>query len=321
VSPVFKQWFFILLGSIHCGVVFSQLIDNSSSLREIDANKYIRIHYDNDFFTNTDHYYTQGITLEYAHPLFKKFVAYKILPRLKNPVYKTGTNFDVSGYTPTNTDSDSILHDDRPFAGVMSVKLFSISFNQRKTLRLASAIRMGIIGPAAMGEEIQTNIHRWTGNKLPRGWQHQIKNDIILNYQFNLEQKWISMNGFILNGMAELRAGTLHNSITTGINFMAGHFNDPFGQTGKRKTNYYFFAQSQVNLVGYDASMQGGLFNRKSVNNIRGGDIRRITFQGNAGLVVNFKKIFFSYGQSFLTREFYKGRDHRWSGLSAGFVF
>lgn len=188
-------------------------------------------------------------------------------------------------------------------------------------MHITSAISLGVMGPAALGEEIQTNIHRWTGNKLPKGWQHQIKNDLILNYRLQVEDKWLSSRNFILNGMADLRAGTLHNRIGTGINFMTGHFNDPYQSIQKNKTSYYLFGKSQVNLVGYDATMQGGIFNRNSPYTISPADISRITFQATAGIALNFRKIHFSYSQSFLTREFKGGRTHRWGGVSAGFIF
>ncbi len=306
---------------ISCLDVSAQLIDNTSTFRNINAESYFRFHYDNDFFTKTDYYYTQGITMEYVHPSLKNFPVAKLLYKTKNSNTKYGVTFNLFGYTPTSINSDAILTGDRPFEGSMSLKMFSVSTNSVHRQRLSSALSLGIIGPAALGEEIQTNIHRWTGNKLPRGWQHQIRNDIILNYQLNFEKKILTSDVFLLNGTGELRAGTLHNRISSGINFMTGRFTDPYQTGKKKKTEYYIYGQSRVNLIGYDATMQGGLFNRNSPYIISQGNVSRVTFQADAGMILNVGKIYFSYTQSFLTKEFRTGRYHRWGGVSLGFSF
>jgi hypothetical protein len=102
---------------------------------------------------------------------------------------------------------------------------------------------------------------------------------------------------------------------------MAGRFNKRFMPVIKKgKAEYYLYWQSRVNFTGYDASMQGGLFNRKSPYTIAANDINRITFQADAGVIVNFKKLYLSYTQSFLTKEFRTGRYHRWGGISIGFA-
>lgn len=299
----------------------AQLIDNTSTFREIQAKNYFRFHYDNDFFTKTDYYYTQGITLEYVNPVIRKLPGTAVLLKQKNcaPIY--GITFNLFGYTPTSIKSNAILYGDRPYEGSMSLKLFTASSNNIKHLRIASAISIGIIGPAALGKEIQTTIHRWTGNKIPKGWQHQVKNDIILNYQVNYEKELFHSNNFLLNSASELRAGTLQNRISSGLNFMVGHFTNRYQNSKTKKAEYYLYGQSRVNVIGYDATMQGGLFNRKSPYTIASGDISGITFQADGGLVINFRKLFVSYNQSFLTREFKNGKQHRWAGLSIGFGF
>lgn len=300
----------------------AQLIDNTSSFRNIQSKNYFRFHYDNDYFTKTDYYYSQGITLEYVHPRLKKNPLTRILVKPKNSDAKYGVTFNLFGYTPTSINSEAILYGDRPYESSMSFKTFAVGSDSIHNHRIASAFSIGIIGPAAQGEQIQTGIHRWLKNILPKGWQHQIQNDIIINYQFNYEKKLLGTgNGFLLNVAAEARLGTLHNRAGGGFNFMTGHFNNPY-QSGKRnKMEYYFFGQSRLNFIGYDATMQGGLLNRKSPYTIAAGDVSRITFQADAGMVVNFKKLYFSYTQSFLTKEFETGRYHRWGGISFGFSF
>ena len=312
--------FFAILGCLYGN---AQLIDNTSTFRNINNKSYFRFHYDNDYFTKTDYYYSQGITLEYVHPGLKKFPVSKLLLKPFNSDTRYGITFNLFGYTPTSISKSQILYGDRPYSSAMSTKFFSAGSDSVKKQRLSSSISIGILGPAAQGEQIQTGIHRWLKNRLPQGWQHQIKNDILLNYQLNYEKKLFNTgNHILLNTAAEARLGTVHDRVSGGINFMAGHFNNRYTTAVKRnKTEYYLFGQSRINFIGYDATMQGGLFNRKSPYTISSGDVERITFQADGGIVVNFKKLFFSYTQSFLTKEFRTGRYHRWGGISFGFSF
>ena len=295
----------------------AQVIDNTSSFKNTGSKSYFRFHYDNDYFTKTDEYYTQGITLEYAAPGIKKFPLSKLLikPKQKEIVY--GIAIDHYGYTPTSILSDEILYNDRPFCGNISLKTFLTATGN--TQRITVALNTGIIGPAAGGRQMQTGIHRWLKNPLPHGWQYQIKNDVIINYQVKYEQQLINGGStFLLNGMADIQAGTHNNKISSGFNFMAGHFNSPYAKAKSKKVSYYLYAQPQVSVVGYDATLQGGIFNRSSPYTIAAKNISRVTFQGDYGLVLSFRKIYLEYCQSVLTKEFSTGTLHRWGGVRVG---
>ena len=299
----------------------AQLLDPTSSFKTIHNKSYGRLYYDNDFFTKTDYYYTQGITLEYVHPALKQIPLFKILVQPKSSQLQYGIAANLFGYTPTSIGSNEILYGDRPFSSSMSLRFFSIASNAMQKQRIASSVSLGIIGPAAQGEEIQTGIHRWLKNILPKGWQYQVHNDIILNYQLSYEKNLLSKEDVLLiNGMAGVKAGTLNNKITAGLNCMAGHFNNPFSTTGKttKKIEYYFYSQAQLHAVGYDASLQGGLFNHTSPYTTSAADISRFVFQADAGIVVNFRKLYLCYSQAYLTREFSTGLHHRWGGISIG---
>ncbi len=320
-SLLYTGFVFILICCT--GIAKAQLIDNSSTFRNIDQKKYFRFHYDNDYFTKTDEYYTQGITLEYVHPSIKKIPATRLLWKPFNTQPQYGISLNLFGYTPTTITSDSILYGDRPFNANISLKIFSIQADEINRQKISTAFSIGVMGPAALGYEIQYNIHRWLKNPLPHGWQHQTKNDIIINYQLNYEKQLLSAgNNFLLNTTTEVRLGTLNDKLSGGLNFMAGHFNKRFLPPGteKRKAEYYFYSQGRVSFIGYDASMQGGLFTRKKPYTISGGDISRVTFQADAGIIVNFKKFYLSYTQSILTKEFRTGKYHRWGGVSVGFA-
>jgi lipid A 3-O-deacylase len=304
-------------------VTHAQLIDNSSAFRNINRKSYFRFNYDNDYFTKTDEYYSQGITFDYVNPAIKKFPLAKLLLKPYKTVPQYGVTFNLFGYTPTSITSDSILYGDRPFNASISLKTFLIQADSTQQQQVSAAFSIGIMGPAALGYQIQDNIHRWLKNTLPKGWQYQTQNDIIINYQINYEKQLLSTaTNFLLNATAEARLGTLNNKLSGGFNFMAGRFNKRFMPVTnkKQKAEYYFYGQGRVNFIGYDASLQGGLFNQTSDYTIAASDVNRVTFQADAGVIVNFKKLYLSYTQSFLTKEFKTGTYHRWGGISIGFA-
>ncbi len=303
------------------GFANAQLIDNSSTFRSLQQSSYFRFHYDNDYFTKSDEYYTQGITFDYVNPKLKRFPLTKLLWKPFATEAQYGISLNLFGHTPTSILSDSILFGDRPFNANISFKTFLIQADPVKKQQVSTAFSAGIMGPAALGFEIQYYIHDWTGNPLPKGWEFQTKNDIILNYQVNYEKQLVAAgNNFLLNSTAEARLGTLNTKLSAGFNFMAGRFNKRYRgpDDKKRKTEYYIYGQTRGNLIGYDATMQGGLLNRKSPYTIAANDITRVTLQTDAGVILNFQKFYVSYTQSFLTKEFRTGSTHRWGGVSFG---
>ncbi|MEO7522710.1 MAG: lipid A deacylase LpxR family protein [Ferruginibacter sp.] len=302
--------------------ILAQVIDNTSTFKTLPAKSYFRFQYDNDYFTKADEYYSQGISFEFVHPGLKKFPLTKLLLKTPNSNVTYGLGLNIFGYTPTSILSSSILYGDRPYSGEITLKTFSASTDTVHAKRISTAINIGVIGPAGLGNEIQTNIHKWTGNPIPLGWHTQIKNDVIINYQVDYEKQFLAKKDhFLINGVGGLRLGTLDTRLSGGFNFMAGNFNDPYhlASARKKKVEYYIYGQARMHLIGYDASLQGVVFNRKSPYVIKSKDVERASFQGDYGVVVNFRKIYLSYSQSFITKEFKTGKNHRWGGINIGF--
>lgn len=300
--------------------ISAQHIEHSSIFRNA-AGKHFRFHYDNDFFTKSDEYYTQGITFEYSNPSIKYFPISGLLINLPRSYTNFGFAINLLGYTPTSIQSETILYGDRPYASAITFKTFNTSADSLQRMRLSSAVSIGILGPGALGKEIQAGIHRWLDNPIPKGWDTQVQNDIILNYQVNFDKALHSSSYFLMNLSGEARAGTLNNRFGIGINIMTGNFNDPYSMLKRRKVEYYFYGQVKSNMVGYDATLQGGIFNRNNPYILAKENIKRLTAQADAGIILNYKKLLLSYTQSILTKEFTTGKNHRWGGISLGYLF
>jgi hypothetical protein len=89
-------------------------------------------------------------------------------------------------YTPEDISTTELVVDDRPYAGWLHVDLGLIGQTDEvlRTLQLS----LGIVGPAAKGEQVQKWFHQVIGSPEPMGWHNQINNEPTLMLVF--EQKW-----------------------------------------------------------------------------------------------------------------------------------
>jgi lipid A 3-O-deacylase len=262
----FKKWLILF-----CGIpfsLFSQTIDNTASFRSMESAGYFRLHYENDFFTARDFYYSQGINLEFCSPPLINNPVNLLLPKMKNSCTTFGLALEHAVYTPSSIRNTDIMFNDHPFAAYIMLKTFLISIDTLHSQRLSSTVSIGGIGPVAAGDAMQKSIHKWLKNIEPLGWEHQIKNDIILNYELNYERQLYKYKScFQLSSLVKIQAGTLMNNAQIGCTVLSGKFNSPyasFESTPQKTLRLYAYAQPLVKLVGYDATLQGGMFNNDS---------------------------------------------------------
>ena len=299
----------------------AQKIDNMASFRDIKSTNYFRFHYDNDYFTSTDKEYTQGYNFELVSPRLAKNPVNHLYITPKNSEFKYGLSLEHIGFTANNIASNQIQFDDRPFAAAIMLKSFLIATDTINKSRIVSSLNLGIIGPGAFGGDMQTAIHEATGNTIPLGWYNQIKNDVVVNYEISYEKQLLRLNNFFaVQSNTTVRIGTLFTNASVGLNATFGIINSPFTTLkNKSKFQLYLYTQPLVNFIGYDATLQGGLFNHKSVYTIKESDIERFTFQNNYGIVLQYRWLYLEYSRTLLTREFSYGSQFKWGEIRIGF--
>lgn len=302
----------------------AQAVDNNGLERNINKEGYVRFNYGNDFFTATDYYLTQTIFLELVHPGLRRFPLMQLLVQPAKYEMKYGLATEHNAYTPTDYVSSQILYGDRPFAATLSLKTFVIATDTDRKQRISSSLSTGIIGPGAGGGEMQTYIHEHTPNAIPHGWHNQIANDVVLNYQVAYEKQLLALSDYMniaASGMA--RVGTLSDKANIGLTLMAGVLNNPFQSINikGRRLQLYVYDHPEVNAVAYDATLQGGAFNRNSAYTIAGADVTRVVFRNNWGVVLQWHKLYLEYYQSYMTKEFRTGMDMHNGGIQIGVGF
>lgn len=295
-------------------------------------NRYFSFNYDNDFFSATDRYYTQGVYLELIAPFIKR----SPLSRLLIPLNKRSQNYyglmaRQDCFTPGSIRYDTLNYLDRPYAATMYLSHFLISIDELKRRRFTTKLDLGIIGPCAVCEEEQKGIHRALVNIQPLGWENQLSTDYIVNYTLGLEQGLFTSRYFEAMASGDLRAGTIYDDISLGImirgGFMAGYFkqlgiikNAPDSYRDKNKFQLYGFAKAKTRFVGYNATIQGGLFD-KDIHSLPASSINRYVLQGTYGIVIAYKRFSAEYTKIIQTPEFVRGRDHGWGHCNLTFCF
>lgn len=138
---------------------------------------------ENDLPANVDRYYTNGLSFSYARCVSERDALWPVvlrLPGLDQPgLLAQGVDFGQVMVTPADTARRPPDPADRPYAGLL---FFGASW-QRLSDRDYTALKLitGVVGPASFAEQTQRAVHRAIGAPEPRGWDHQLRNEPILN--------------------------------------------------------------------------------------------------------------------------------------------
>ncbi|HAI76392.1 MAG TPA: hypothetical protein DCM08_09100, partial [Microscillaceae bacterium] len=240
--------------------------------------RFLQLEYDNDVFSAEDWYYTQGIKVTWLAPKLGKSPLRKLLLNNRKDtqiVHHYGLQWTHSMYTPSLLTVNFVLPNDRPYASYMYVTQQHWMLHPTKKYRLFSQIGIGMMGPAALAEPMQRLIHYATGSVQPGGWKFQLQNDLVLQYEvrcdysFSRKQvpSWIETIGF-----AQARLGLPLTDASAGVMLRLGKMK-PFcsqlfstsGGAAAEKTSYgWFYLQGQSYIVGYNATMSGGIWSQDS---------------------------------------------------------
>jgi len=143
----------------------------------------------------SDRYYTGGWQLGYTSPTG---AVPGFLASMGEAVWGPGQQrfaIDLSQllFTPSFTGVANPPQNDRPYAATLmaGVSLIHDTDHTRSTLGLG----LGVIGPAALGSEVQNGFHRATGQEELRGWDTQIPNQPVI--QLAVQRIWRAEAGNI----------------------------------------------------------------------------------------------------------------------------
>ncbi len=302
----------------------AQHIGNTEAYRRLPSDRSFRVIYENDLFTQTDRYYSQGALIELINPFIDRSPVSAILLHPEGAAVRSGITLEINAFTPENIGAPEIQNQDQPFSATLMAKQFSVASDSIKKWQLTSAFGAGVIGPAAFGKEIQVGIHRATNSIIPGGWGNQVASDLLVNYSVAYSKTLIDAGKvFRINGDIYGTAGSPFTAASAGATVMLGLMDPSFSNrtSSCSPPRFHFFYHPVITAVGYDATLQGGLFNKNSPYVFSAASVERVIFTQSAGIILNFRKLSLEYSLSAETPRFKNGFSHRFGSLHIGFYF
>ena len=239
--------------------------------------------FENDYFIQTDRWYTAGIDFSFLYKLhFDDIVALPFSDEQALSYFDLSLSLEM--YTPEEFDNPDPQPDDRPYAGWL-YSSFALHQSSAKSLD-SLELQLGIVGPSAMAEQIQRFVHEHIIGDPVDGWQHQLKDEAGINLAYHHHERlqftsgrYASVlipriGGVLGNVRSELDFGLLYRRGVNiprdfGQNFMVTPGLDsavPALNRGEWKPkavlSYYLQLQGDLRVVGRDIFLQGN--SRKS---------------------------------------------------------
>ncbi len=291
-----------------------------------NENKYhaASLRHDNDINFSTDCYFTSGVEIHWVAPFIKKSpLNYLLLPAPKKATSYYALIITHHMYTPKKIFTPDVVPHDHPYSAYLLVGQSKTSYNPLKKNKITSSIQLGIIGPVAGGYEIQTVLHRNISIADPaEGWQNQIQNDLLLQYQAQLENAIIDLKYLELISNLRVDLGLPQTQAVVGVSMRSGWFTDYFfgpETLGIKKWQAYGFVAGDMHLVAYNAVLQGGLFNPNNKHVLN--DVNPVFWHLRYGVSVVHKKLSVRYEVNVNTPTFAQALWHHWSAITIMVAF
>ena len=292
-------------------------------------NRYLLLRFDNDIFIEKDYYYTTGAMIGIIHPKLQHFFIHKTLLTLG--YHSLNYNFlkiNHEMFTPIDPEQTTIDFDDRPFCGTLFLEFGKTSILKEKQLMLQSSLKLGVMGEISLASFFQSGIH----NKAPKGWEFQIRNDIIINGLISLQKGFLSRRNTDFSGMIETSFGSYMTYLAASPKLKIGSFASSYDvfytakpntieRSSRKKIQYTFFIEPEIRYVIHNATLNGGFFNRNSPHQFKKNEIKHLVFNGKAGITFFFEQHGISFCYIATSPEFKTGKYHGWGSINYIFNF
>jgi lipid A 3-O-deacylase len=284
---------------------------------------------DNDSYLGqgSDRYYTNGLFFNFRHALDQQ----KLSLGLEKKTYEITLGQKM--FNPYSGDAPNPASQDRPFAGYLYAEAAMNWFYSNESIIKVSA-QIGTTGKNSLGEAGQRLLHSTFGFYDIAGWDYQIKNELALNLsgQYTKLLTRIADNAveFSFEGYANL--GTTFTAAGAGVLFRTGNLNQLFnsaytnaviGNHAKTKLlvkrELFFYAKPQLNVVAYDATIQGSMFNNNSPVTF---SQKPLVFAQQIGADYSSQRFTVDFSVIFKTREVKSSAmAHQWGSLGLFYRF
>jgi hypothetical protein len=248
-----------------------------------------RVTWDNDVVFDSDNQFSNGWSIQVhglqasewnavgGTPAFGKSMARWFLPdRRTDLTFREGWSVGQAIQTPDDGERADLILDDVPYAAAIAVQNTWIAYDDRNLHGFGWLF--GVLGPAALGEEVQDGFHNLIGSDESMGWDNQLENEPLINFYY--ERKW----KLVRSSFGDLSfgaSGALGNLVTDAEVKLEGRLGwhlprgflyvpDPIGRhlsydshmPPQRPATWALYGSLSTNvmLLGYSAFYDGNLF-------------------------------------------------------------
>lgn len=270
----------------------------------------------------SDQYYTSGLRFNWTSATDNLPKPFHDLTRflLGDGVQRVSLGVQQLIFTPSNTQVANPALGTRPYSGVLlgTANFISDTDNTRSVV----GIQAGVLGPAALGRQLQNGFHGAIGDTKNLGWSHQLANQPIFQVQAGRiwrfpVAKVYGIGADVLPAVSGA-AGDYRTYADAAATFRIGQgLESDFGTStigpGLDGTDafvqaapiaWYLFGGVEGQAVAYDATLQGNTVRSNSPHVSKVWDVGEI----HAGLAVMWHGVRLSYSQVWQTAEFKTSR-------------
>jgi lipid A 3-O-deacylase len=123
---------------------------------------------------------------------------------------------------------------------------------------------IGCLGPCAGGESTQTAFHRILNQPEPQGWSKQVRNEVgVILYGEYAPVRWNFGPSVDVTPNVHGRFGNIMTDAGIGVMARAGQLN-----LLPNQSTLHAFIRSYINVVGYNATLQGGYFSKNNPHTV-----------------------------------------------------
>ncbi len=159
-----------------------------------------RFEFDNDAFFGKDNKISSGWSLQRHSAIAERWESLqgvpgfvgrwgKVVPTLTKEglVYRVGIAIGQVIQTPDDLSRRDLIEDDVPYAGALTLRTSWQAFNDNEFRGFE--IVAGVLGQLSLAEQTQKTIHKLIGSEDPKGWDHQLDSEPVINFNYMRKKK------------------------------------------------------------------------------------------------------------------------------------
>jgi len=159
-----------------------------------------RFEFDNDVFFNKDNKISSGWSLQKHSAVAASWDTLEHVPHFirglgkdiptltrEGLVYRAGIAIGQVIQTPNDLSRSDLIEDDVPYAGALTLQATWYAFNDDEFRGFE--ITAGVVGPPSLAEQTQKTVHKLIDSTDPKGWDHQLKSEPVINLNYMRKQK------------------------------------------------------------------------------------------------------------------------------------